>query len=309
MPLPHQLTANRESLEGFSRSRAMGVPYDGGRILCRLLGEFPAFVSTNDLGLGPRLVLDGFWEAWVTLALARYVQPGMWCVDVGANYGYYTLLMAAAAGSEGRVLACEPHPLLAEQFLPANLTINALESRVEICGLAIGDRDCQVVEFDLHGGNVGASSLACLTGSRMIPAAEDEGRIGRGSDSGVVLPGSERATVLPGDAVQRVQVPTATLDHLLADWPRLDLVKIDAEGSESWVWDGMQQTLHRFPQAVVVMELHLQRDPPQITSFLHQLARSGYSLRFVNYDGDVVPIDPATIVANPQEHWMLWLQK
>jgi hypothetical protein len=91
--------------------------------------------------------------------------------------------------------------------------------------------------------------------------------------------------------------------------PRLDLVKIDVEGAEALVWEGLQKTLRRFPQAVVVMELHLQRDPPQIASFLHQLARSGYSLRFVNYDGDVVPIDPATIVANPQEHWMLWLQK
>lgn len=71
----------------------------------------------------------------------------------------------------------------------------------------------------------------------------------------------------------------------------------------------MQQTLKRFPQAAVLVELRLQRDPPQITSFLHQLVRSGYSLRFVNYDGDIVPTDSATIVGNPQEHWILWLQK
>jgi hypothetical protein len=61
----------------------------------------------------------------------------------------------------------------------------------------------------------------------------------------------------------------------------------------------MQKTLHRFPHAAVLVELHLERDQPQLTSFLHQIARSGYSLRFVNYDGDVVPIDPATIVAHP----------
>jgi hypothetical protein len=29
----------------------------------------------------------------------------------------------------------------------------------------------------------------------------------------------------------------------------------------------------------------------------------------VNYDGDIVPIDSATIVADAQEHWILWLQK
>jgi FkbM family methyltransferase len=316
MPLPYQLTANRESLEEFSRSRAMGVPYGGGRILCRLMGEFPAFVATDDLGVGPRLVLDGFWEAWETLALARYVQPGMWCVDVGANYGYYTLLMAAAAGSEGRVLACEPHPLLAEQLLPANLTINGFESRVEICPLAISNRDGQVVEFEFHRGNIGSSSLAGLAGVGATLADEgwpgprsDRREVRLGSDCGMVLSGSERGTVMPGVAVQRVQVQTATLDRLCADWPRLDLVKIDAEGAEALVWEGMQETLDRFPHAAVLVELHLQRDPPQIASFLHQLERSGYSLRFVNYDGDVVPIDPATIIANPQEHWMLWVQK
>ena len=46
-----------------------------------LSGQRPAasraFVDTRDLMLGPRLVLDGFWEAWVPLAIARYLKPGM----------------------------------------------------------------------------------------------------------------------------------------------------------------------------------------------------------------------------------------
>lgn len=36
------------------------------------------------------------------------------------------------------------------------------------------------------------------------------------------------------------------------------------------VWEGMQQTLRCFPQAVVVLELHLQRDPPQTVSLLRR---------------------------------------
>jgi hypothetical protein len=35
---------------------------------------------------------------------------------------------------------------------------------------------------------------------------------------------------------------------------------------------------------------------------------SGYSLRFVNYDGDVAPADSATIISNPLAHWILWLR-
>jgi hypothetical protein len=106
-----------------------------------------------------------------------------------------------------------------------------------------------------------------------------------------------------------VCVPSATLDRLCADWPRLDLVKIDVEGAEALVWEGMQQTLRRFPCAVVVLELHLLRDPPQTVRLLHDLEQAGYGLRFVNYDGDVVPTDAATILARPQEHWALWLQR
>ena len=102
-------------------------------------------------------------------------------------------------------------------------------------------------------------------------------------------------------------MPAITLDRLCADWLRLDLVKIDAEGAESLIWEGMQKTLRRFPHAVFVMELHLRRDPPQTVSLLHQIERAGYLLRSINYDGEVVPTETAFIVANPQEHWTLWL--
>jgi len=90
---------------------------------------------------------------------------------------------------------------------------------------------------------------------------------------------------------------------------QIDLVKIDAEGAEALVWDGMQETLKRFPAVAVIIELHLQRDPPQTVSFLHQLERDGFGLRYLNYEGDIAATDAATIVANPQEHWMLWVQR
>jgi hypothetical protein len=71
----------------------------------------------------------------------------------------------------------------------------------------------------------------------------------------------------------------------------------------------MQETLRRFPHAVVVLELHLQRDPPQTVGVLHQLQRAGYPLRSINYEGDLVPNTPDAILARPQEHWTLWLQR
>jgi FkbM family methyltransferase len=275
MPLPPHVLSSRADLEEVSRRRATGVYYGEHRLLCRLLGEYLAFVDTRDFMLGPRLVLDGFWESWITLAIARHLRPGMWCVDVGANYGYYTLLMALASGREERVLACDPNPLLAETYLPTNLALNGCREHVKICQKVIGSREQERVNFVLHHGDYATSSLERWAYSHRAEA---------------------------------IQVPMATLDRLCAGWPRLDLVKIDTEGAEALVWEGMPETLRRFPHAAILLDLHLQRDPPQVTSFLHQLERSGYDLRFVNYDGDVVPTDPATIVANPQAHRMLWPQ-
>jgi len=100
---------------------------------------------------------------------------------------------------------------------------------------------------------------------------------------------------------------TAAQFRRRAGWERLDLVKIDDEGAKPLVWEGMQETLKRLPHAAVLVEPHLQRDPPQVTSFLHQLERDGHTLRYLNYDGEIAATDAAFIVANAQEHWMLWL--
>jgi FkbM family methyltransferase len=276
MPLPSHVLSNRAELEEVSRRKAAGVYYGDHRLLCRLLGDYLAFVDARDLMLGPRLVLDGFWESWVTLAIARQLQPGMWCVDVGANYGYYTLLMAAACGPEGRVVACEPNPLLAGTYLPQNLALNGFYHDVEICSKVVGNMDDRTVDFVLHDGDFATSSL-----ERWAYAH----RCGT------------------------VQVPAVTLDRLCTDWPRLDLVKIDAEGAEALVWQGIQATLCRFPHAAIVLELHLQRDPPQTVGLLHEIERAGYQLRHINYEGAIVPTDADTILARAQEHWTLWLGK
>lgn len=276
MPLPSHAISSRVDLEEVSRRKAAGVYYGDHRLLCRLLGDFLAFVDTRDLMLGPRLVLDGFWESWVTLAIARHLRPGMWCVDVGANYGYYTLLMAAGCGAAGRVVACEPNPILAKTYLPQNLALNGFYQGVEICPKVVGNLDDQAVEFVLNEGDFATSSL-----ERWAYAHRS----------------------------QTIQSPAITLDRLCADWPRLDLCKIDAEGAEGLVWEGMQQTLRRFPHTVVVLELHLQRDPRQTVGILHEIERAGYPLRSINYDGEVVPVEADTILAQPQEHWTLYLQR
>jgi len=273
VPLPRQLFDSRSELEAFSRHLALGVYCSDHRLLCRLWGEIPFFVDTRDCIFAPRLVLDGFWEIWVTQALARYLRPGMWCVDVGANYGYYTLLMALACEPPGYVLACEPNENLAP-YLKTNLTVNGCGSWVEIVRSAIGDRICDEVEFAVSSDYHGHSGIK-----------------GYGSGSSLT------------------RVPMTTLDWLCQGWPRLDLVKIDVESAEVLVWRGMRETLHRFPEVAVIVELHVEQNQKRAEEFLDEVSGTGYVLRYIGYDGNVHRAEKSKILGNPREHWALWLQK
>lgn len=100
--------ATREQLEEWCRGKAQSYAVGNDCVMCRVLGKYLVCGHNRDIALTPHLALDGIWEPWVTMAIARYVKPGMHCMDVGACYGYYTVLMADIVGSAGFVQAWEP---------------------------------------------------------------------------------------------------------------------------------------------------------------------------------------------------------
>lgn len=48
--------------------------------------------------------------------------------------------------------------------------------------------------------------------------------------------------------------------------------------------------------------------PKRSTSWTRSNEGAGYQLRCINYEGEIVPTDADTILAQPQEHWTLWLR-
>ncbi|MGH6925415.1 MAG: FkbM family methyltransferase [Propylenella sp.] len=57
-----------------------------------------------------RIYLSGSFEQPLSLFLYRYLKPGMTFLDVGAHFGYFSILAASRVGEEGRVVAMEPTP-------------------------------------------------------------------------------------------------------------------------------------------------------------------------------------------------------
>ncbi len=117
------LDPSREQVEAWCRARTQVIPAGEDRLLCRVLGQYLMYVHARDYALTPHLAMNGIWEPWITMAIARHLKPGMRCMDVGACYGYYSLLMADIVGKEGYVEAWEP---VWNGFVRDNVDMNGL---------------------------------------------------------------------------------------------------------------------------------------------------------------------------------------
>lgn len=156
-------------------------------------------------------------------ALELLIEPGDWVIDVGAHIGLLSLPMAHAVGAEGRLIAIEPNPRSAEA-LRRSLIANGVVERCEIHLAAASNADGLAIFYE--GSN---SMLGTLT------------RV---------------------DTQRHREVSTRTIDTIMNGRAQVSVVKIDAEGSELEVLEGMRGTIAGNPNIAVIAEFgmeHLQR--------------------------------------------------
>jgi FkbM family methyltransferase len=263
---------DRSTLERVVRQRCEYCYMGRGVVLSRVLGKYKMFLDAEDITLTPHLLLDGFWEIWITAAVARFVRPGMVVVDVGANVGYYTLVLADLVGERGQVWACEPNPAIF-QLLETNIAVNGFASRTHLVDKAIANTEGQGVT--LH-----------------IPKL-------RKGDSTILAP--------PAAETAAITVQTATLDALLPKDSPVDFVKIDAEGAEELIWEGMLQTIQCSDKITIAMEFSAARYA-DAGRFLHAIVKEGFKLRHIDYDSQIRDIS-AEEVLRSQDWRMLFLQR
>lgn len=255
----------RAAMQAAIRARCQAVPLDAQTILCRVLGRYKMLVDGRDLGLGPHLLLDGYWEYWCTDFMLRRIRPGQVCLDVGANLGYYAVLMADLVGPGGRVLALEPNPRLA-QLCARSLALNGFAARSAVHRLAAADRP----------------------GTLRFRASLDDPKNGHVLD-GLV----EEAE----DGALEVAVRAAPLDEVMEG--AADFIKIDVEGAEEKAWAGMQRLLDRSPGVTVLMEFNAFRcQAPAET--LRSIA-DRFPLRELRLDGTVAEVAPAAILERTED--------
>ena len=139
--------------------------------------------------------------------LRAHVRPGMSVVDIGANQGLYSLLLAGLAGENGTVVAFEPDDLL-HRALCRNVALNSA-ANVEPRHAALG------------------SAAGTMTLHRSLLNSGDNRLSAKAAGT---------------DLRERVAIRVERLDAALAG-RRVDFVKMDVQGWEAEVLRGMQGLL------------------------------------------------------------------
>ena len=154
-------------------------------------------------------------------AVARELAPGMTFFDIGANVGFVTLIAASLVGPSGSVHAFEP--------VPENIA--AIRENLELNGIDW---------VELH-----ETAVARRSGSASL------------IDSTVSAFSRLEQITSPTEARDRIEVAVTSIDELLASGsvPKPDVVKIDVEGAELEVIEGMRDTLAEL-KPVLLCEVH-----------------------------------------------------
>jgi FkbM family methyltransferase len=241
------------------------------RALTRTVWGHKMFVDTEDVSLSPHLLLDGYWELWVTRLFQDWVQPGMRVVDVGSNIGYFTLIAASQVGQAGHVYAFEPNPSTFE-LLQRNVEINGLGDRTTLIQKAVFS-ESKTVRFH-HLKQHHAYSSLNLYPDESLKKLQDE------------------SIAFDVDAI--------SLDEYFAEFnAAIDVVKIDIEGGEPDVLRGMQMLIRQNPKLAIICEFESYRFQQAGTdpgAFLRELHDWGLVMRLINDQSQLVDVSVETLL-------------
>jgi FkbM family methyltransferase len=243
---------NRRQVEALIRDRTQTVPLPDGSVLCRVLGRFKMFTDAADGGIAPHLLLDGYWEYWVTEFVCRNVARGERAMDVGAVYGYYTVLLADLVGPGGRVTAFEPNPWL-HWLLLRNVVVNGLGDIVAARREAATD---------------------AARDSMLLPALLSGPAEGRFADRFSTQDG-RRVFAAPGVALQEIEPGS------------VDFLRIGCAAAADSIVAGLPGLVERSPNLRILLEFDADRcrEAPAMLAALS----AHYPLRLVDGDSRAKP--------------------
>lgn len=203
------------------------------------------YVGAATVDFAPARVRGQPYEKYQTKLFSEIVKKGAVIVDIGANIGYYTLIAAELVGENGKVFAFEPEPenySLLVRNIEANGYKNVLPLRK-----AVSNR-------------VGTTRLfLCPYGNKGWHRIYDS-----------------------QDGWNSIEIETVTLDGFFKDKEdRIDVIKMDVEGAEMAILQGMSHILKRNDNLKIFTEFLpalLEKFGSSPEGYLNQLLKHGFKL-------------------------------
>ena len=217
-----------------------------------------AFLLANihDRGIGTHLFFqDGYSPARVS-EIQKIVKEGDVVIDIGANIGYFTVLLANLVGPKGKVYAFEPDPR----------NFDLLQRTIEKNGWN------HVIAEQKAVSNKAGEFLLYQTQSWSAN------------------------TLVPHEHISAVKVNVIILDDFLSNERHVNFVKIDTDGSEPFVIQGMKQLIQRSPDLRVLAEYqpgNLKRYLSDPLDFITIAEQHGLALSAIldSYKGRLLDLD------------------
>lgn len=174
-------------------------------------------LNLHDKGLSKQLFFYNYREPNCTELTKKLLQPGMTVLEIGANIGYYALIESKAIGKTGSIHAFEPFSQNFE-ILKKNVAINNYDDRVTLYNKAVS--------------NVSG------TNKIFIPKKMN------------------RCNMLSSNGEKYETVESITIDGFFDKKFAPDFIRMDVEGFEYYIFDGMINTLKKTKDCIVYMEYH-----------------------------------------------------
>ena len=243
--------------------------YLGGfRALTNLFTGHKIFVDTRDVGIAAHLLWEGRWEPWIDHHVLHAVQPGMHVCDIGASFGYYTLLMSEKVGPSGHVYSFEPNPKI-NRLLTQSVSVNGFDSRVTIHKIALGQEDAAMT---LH---------------------VNEDSVGGGFIH-------ENTNI---EGLKSFPVQIRRLDNVIDKRHPIGFLKVDVEGFEDAVMLGAGDILTQPKLRAVLIEFRRTADlPDALPSYISKLFERGMGVEALEPDGPRPLNCIADVMALPLDH-------
>jgi FkbM family methyltransferase len=224
-------------------------------VLKRRIHDYQMHLSVSVKGISNELYVHGHREDDNREILRRELKPGDKVLDIGANIGYYALMEAMIIGDEGIVYAVEPDQRNL-MLLKENITLNRLEKSIQVFDKAISNKN-GFQQFAIHQ----SSNLNVILPKGGYPASEQYMNI--------------------------VRIETVDIYDFLKSLERINLIRMDLEGHEQEVLEGIIRFAvdcpHNVPEKIL-FEAHpaLSDEHNQnMKKVLRKLFRIGYSVRTV----------------------------